>query len=440
MMNRLHRTIRFAFGWISGALALGLLLNVAGCPAPDDGGANPPGYSNISDKSNDGARYVGASACSACHADYAAVHRQHGHANSLSAGVGQPPLLSAAATDARVPSPPGGFEWTDIAYIVGGYLRRAIFVDHGGYLLTTGLTGTATQWLLDFGPNATTAAFDAYEPAADAPLPFDYSCFQCHTTGAQRQDPARPEFQDGRPGLAGTWSEDGVQCEACHGPGSQHFTIAGGQVQIRRDRIFVDLDGSQTCVGCHGGGLDESSHTIQARGGYIEHFEQADELAASGYHARFACGVCHDPHTSTVYDRASAIRNQCRACHTDVTDAKHGGKVYVRASDGYSEPVTCESCHMPYASLGGGTAAPSVVGETARVADVRTHIFRINVAPLDYTAFFSDDGSQVRLDENGEAAVTVDFICLRCHNGNGLFDLTLPRAAEIAEFMHQETP
>ncbi len=426
---------------VAAALTGWAALTLAGCPAPDDGGGgDSPGYANITDKTNNNAQYVGSAACATCHSDFGTAHQGHGHAQSLSTGSGQPPLFSEQTADPRVPGPPAGFEWTDIAYIIGGYLRNAVFVDHQGNLLTTGLTGTPTQWLLDFRPTGAHAGFADFEPTAASATAFDYSCFQCHTTGARPQDVPRPEFQDGRPGLAGTWAEEGVQCEACHGPGSQHFTIADGLVQIRRERIFVDLDGSQSCAGCHGGGLDETTNVIEARDGFIEHYEQADELAASGYHARFACTVCHDPHYSTVYERGAAIRNQCRACHTDVTDAKHGGKVYVRASDGYTEPVTCESCHMPYASRSGGSAEAAVFGDVARVADVRTHIFRIDFAPVDYAAFFSDDGSQVRLDEAGRAAVTVDFVCLRCHNGNGLFSLTLERAAEIAEFMHQELP
>ena len=50
-----------------------------------------------------------------------------------------------------------------------------------------------------------------------------------------------------------------------------------------------------------------------------------------------------------------------------------------------------------------------------------------------YTRLF-----QVVKDANGKAAVTIDFVCLRCHNTeNGFpFRLTLKSASEIARGIH----
>ncbi len=55
---------------------------------------------------------------------------------------------------------------------------------------------------------------------------------------------------------------------------------------------------------------------------------------------------------------------------------------------------------------------------------------------VDSIAMFSPDGSSVLLDDQGRAAVTVDFVCLRCHNGVGAFEISLPLAADIARDMH----
>ncbi|MBW7905221.1 MAG: cytochrome c family protein [Phycisphaerae bacterium] len=394
-----------------------------------------PGYQNLDDKTNANAAYVGASACAQCHADQAAAFRLHGHGRVLTRIERAAPSFPAEAANAGVPDPPAGFAWPDIRYVVGGYRRIANFVDQDGYLLTTGETGAATQWGLPFAPGGIEPGFTEYEPDRVAPLPYDYSCFRCHTTGPAPFDANAPSFQDNRPGLAGAWHEGGVQCEACHGPGGGHFGTQAGQVVIRRERIFVDPDGAQTCKQCHAGPAGDAS-LILARDGFARSEQQANELAASGGHAAFACTICHDPHRSVTYDRATAIRNECRACHTDVTMAGHGGALFTRGA--YSETLGCESCHMPYATLAGRKAPAGAVGPAARVGDTRTHIFRIAADAGGADAFLTDNGTHVRLDAQGRASVPTDYVCLRCHNGIGnVFELTPARAAEIAARIHE---
>ncbi len=39
-------------------------------------------------------------------------------------------------------------------------------------------------------------------------------------------------------------------------------------------------------------------------------------------------------------------------------------------------------------------------------------------------------------DSQGRASVTVDFVCMRCHNDIGVFDLDIDSAADVALFMH----
>lgn len=416
------------------ALTLLPLAVPAGCPqnVADESIRFP----NLGDQSNAAARFVGSSACRNCHADVAALHELHGHAHPLTPTSGGPPAFpSASAARAAVPDPPPGFSWADVAYVIGGYTHAALFVDQSGYILTSGTAGVDTQWNLAFPPGGRSPAFAPYDADATAPRPFDYSCFVCHTTGPQPPDPAAPRFQDSRPGLAGTWHEPGVQCEACHGPGSNHFKISGDRVVIQTDRVFVDADGAQTCNTCHSGAFGDTSGRIPARDGFVASQAQYAELLASGGHSTFACTICHDPHRSVAYDRGNAIRNDCGACHSLQNMAGHAGKVLRRAD--YTETVTCVSCHMPLATLSASAADPAIVGPAARVADVRTHIFRINTNPLDFSFFISSDGSEVRRDPQGRAAVTVDYVCLRCHNGNGAFELSVRSAADIAPNAHR---
>jgi hypothetical protein len=115
--------------------------------------------------------------------------------------------------------------------------------------------------------------------------------------------------------------------------------------------------------------------------------------------------------------------------------ALHEEAVFVRGD--HSETVGCESCHMPYASFSAAVATAAVVGDEGRMGDTRTHIFRIDADQAGFESMFNNDGSEVLTDTEGRAAVTVDFVCLRCHNGIGnVFALTPSGARLIADGIH----
>jgi len=419
-------------------LACGTIFALAGCeatgpspsPSPSPTPTPTPQYANQTDRTNGEAEYVGSSTCAACHADIAATHQVHGHAHKLTRIEGAAPTFPEEGFNAGIPNPPAGFEWDDIAYVIGGYTKKGRFVDTNGFILITGVLGIPTQWNLDFPPNGTVAGFVNYESARNTPKPYDFSCFQCHTTGALPQDEDFPEFQDGLPGLAGTWQEPGVQCEACHGPGSNHVANTSA-----RD-LYVD-PGSITCVECHNRPFNDQTGKIEAAGGFINHHEQYPELRASGGHSSFDCSDCHNVHVSAIYDRENAIKRSCADCHPNATMASHAGKVFVRGD--YEETLSCESCHMTYATKSGSSATAAVAGDLGRIGDTKTHIFRINTAAEDFTSFFSEDQSEVVRDANGLAAVTLDYVCLRCHNGIGnAFSLTVAGASGISASIHNE--
>jgi len=416
------------------AMAGGLLWGVSCVPVappPDDGGGDgaPPTYNNTDDPTNKSATYIGADACRACHSNINEMHSIHGHGHKLTAVQGEPPEFPEEGVRAGVPDPPEGFTWADIAYVIGGYTRKARFIDNEGYILTTGVDEVDTQWNLSFPPNGTVPSFAAYEPQATTRKPYDYSCFVCHTTGAKPQDEDFPEFQDNRPGIVGTWEEPGVQCEACHGPGSHHIPNPEA-----RD-IFVDVKAS-ACGTCHTRGSDPN--IIESAGGYIKHHEQWPELLASGGHADFDCTTCHNPHRSANYDLANAIRNQCTDCHEGYNLALHEGKTYVRGD--YQEVVSCVSCHMTYATKSAASASADVVGTAGRMGDTKTHIFRINPEATSFSQMFTQDGAAVAKDETGQAGVSLDFACLRCHNGIGNAEsfTSTTILSDVATGMHEK--
>lgn len=390
-------------------LLAGLVVSCSVAPGTGgDGSGTPGGYNNTTDPTNGGAARVGSDACRACHPTIAEPFALHGHAHALTGIQGQPPAFPIAATYAGVPDPPAGFAWTDISFVIGGYLRDAVFVDASGFLLTTGETGADTQWNLRYPAAGTEPGFAPFDADRATPEPLDFECFRCHATGATPQASDLPESQQNRPGITGTWDETGVQCEACHGPGGKHIPDPSA-----RD-IFVDA-GAARCGECHVRDADSSS--IQARDGFIRNNQQGAELLASGGHSGFDCTMCHDPHASVNYDRGRAIRNRCTACHAGQNLPFHEGKVFVRGN--YTEVLSCESCHMPLATRSAASAGEDVVGTLGRVGDVRTHLFRIDATATESSALFTDDGEAVRTDSEGRAAVPLNFVCWRCHNGVG---------------------
>lgn len=114
--------------------------------------------------------------------------------------------------------------------------------------------------------------------------------------------------------------------------------------------------------------------------------------------------------------------------------ALHDGKVF-RRQDGYTETLNCESCHMSY----GVKQFASTEFGAGGAGDTRTHLFRINTNVESFAEAITADG-EFRRDAMGQAGLTVDRVCMRCHNEavDGLFSLSLSRAAEIAPNVHLE--
>jgi hypothetical protein len=372
------------------------------------------------------AGYVGSATCAACHPSFATLTEPGGHAQALKAVDGGPPTYPPDSPVAGVPDPPPGFAWTDVSYLIGGYTKGANFVDADGFVLINDTTGQPLFYHLANPPTATAAGYDPVAPDQISQAPFDYDCFRCHTTGPESFDTNGGMRQQNRAGIGGTWSEDGVHCEACHGPGSKHVPDPPA------GNIVIDAS-NDTCDRCHVGQGDGSA--IQAFGGFIVGNQQSLEVDA-GPHAGFQCIVCHNPHGSLVADREAAIRNACTDCHSSMNMALHAGRVFVRGDD--VEPLSCESCHMSRAGKNASSATTAPLdGTVGRIGDTRTHLVLIDTLERDFTAMFSADGGAVLTGADGRAAVTLDFVCLRCHDGEGsAFALTLDGAGAIADGIH----
>ncbi|MCD6376278.1 MAG: T9SS type A sorting domain-containing protein [Caldisericaceae bacterium] len=343
--------------------------------------------------------YVGSSTCKTCHSTVYDDVFNSGHPHKLKKIEGAEPTYPEG-TSAGIPNPPTGFTWNDITYVIGGYGWKARFIDSEGYILTG---DTERQWNLansELGLDAHWTDYDA-DKAPRKP----YTCGSCHTTGWVATDENGPH-QDDLPGIYGTWSEPGVTCEACHGPGSAHASAPSKDKNSKEEN----------CSSCH---IRGDVTQIDASGGLIKHHEQYEDLLASP-HKAFQCGTCHEPHKSTKYEFGGfkGEDNTCKTCHSSI-------EIKVAAKTNFK----CTSCHMPF--TGKSAVAITIDYKNGQVpkGDIRSHIFRIN--PDTTWKFLTDDGKYVRVDDEQNAYLTLDFTCLTCHTNQDM-----EWAANNAEAIH----
>jgi hypothetical protein len=130
-------------------------------------------------------------------------------------------------------------------------------------------------------------------------------CLGCHATAAEAEEWERVE---------GFRLEDGVQCEKCHGPGSEYMSVMGDPEAVRRAglRLFTKRD-CEVChyvKGSHAAvhnrpkiDVDEAwerlSHPVPegapAGGGALPTVQAAASEEAPRLTGTHACGACRRP-------------------------------------------------------------------------------------------------------------------------------------------------
>lgn len=404
---------------IAGAMLLLLALaSCAGPPGPQgpEGPQGPAGPAGPAGEAQ-GPAYAGSASCQECHEKTYDTFMMSGHPWKLNKVVdGKSPAYPFADKNGDLPLPEG-YEWSDISYVIGGYNWKARFMDQNGYIITApkGETPDAevhkeyqNQWNYAndiVGKDAGWVLYNSGKTTKDQPG-LVYDCGRCHTTGYFNY-PAG-EHQDDMPGIIGTWAEPGIQCEACHGPGSQH---------VENPKSFqLDVDtSSYLCGQCHDRGAQEF---VDAQKGFIDHHEQYEELFQSK-HISVECTVCHDPHTGVVQLREAGkqtTRTTCENCHFEQAQ-------YRKSMD----DVACIDCHMPFVGKSAWGNLDTFTG------DVRTHLMAIDVTTFEqfYTVKEGDVEKTYALSQLG-----LNYACKSCHTGG----LAIDDAALQAEAVDFHTP
>ncbi len=306
--------------------------------------------------------YVGSEQCFECHKEQFNDWQASGHPWKLR-------KVDKART-AKLPLPPG-YSWKDISYVIGGANKKSRYIDLNGYIITSAKDGSEakTQYNIENG------SWSFYHKNEKKP----YKCGPCHMTNYS------PEGnQDGMEGMIGTWSEDGIGCEECHGPGEDHIK------QPVKSNILVNTS-AESCGKCHQrGGMGPEP---PASGGFIKHHEQINELKA-GVHKELTCLTCHNPHKRAIH-----AKDNCAECHSGIAEK------YAKTTHG-KQGTSCVACHMPKASK-------SAISVASYTGDVRTHLFKINTdKDADMFMTVKDEGKKSTF---ARGFVTVEYACLSCH-------------------------
>ncbi len=234
--------------------------------------------------------YVGSQACLGCHTDHFTHWSETGHANDLVQ------LIRAKDFPGDISSAPPELQ---------AELQKAQWLAFGERFLARS-PETGQLMYLNVQWDAAAGQYVAYNGGSD----FDARCASCHSTAWDASQSA--------------WSEPGVGCEACHGPGREHILGKGDLSKIRSDF------NSNTCLQCHTGARHGTNWEVSA-------------------HARSTAPVIrnenHEPDPNGV-----PYRDSCFECHSsDGFVAKLRGEEFsATANHPNNQPVGCAACHDPH--------------------------------------------------------------------------------------------
>jgi len=199
-----------------------------------------------------------------------------------------------------------------------------------------------------------------------------------------------------------------IECESCHGPGSIHV----GSPSV--DTITVDKS-SSLCGQCHTRGDDQNR--IESEDGLIKGNQPYDELLG-GEKSFFQCVQCHDPHIDLKSDTQDAITTECSACHSQTIN-----QVHTRAE------LECIDCHMPFA-----VKKTTSTGEGDHLrGDSKSHIFTISTTSAPFEMFYQQSGKTF-----AQGFLTLNFVCLGCHNGTLAREQEFNWAVQGTGLIHSE--
>lgn len=314
-----HRSRRTSLGIISLGIG-GVLLMLAGLFLMLDTEA-------VSAQLPEDADYVGARECSSCHRGISSKHRESRHALTLQDTSRDSDAILADFSQGeelrQVQFPgeetPRAFTAEDIAFAVGSgrHVQRYLYeVDRNEYAVFPAEWNVAEQvW----------QPYTLAETWPDLAYDWNQNCAGCHTTGLNLE--------------RGRWEDDGVQCESCHGPGSEHAEAAddanedpdANELAEIREGIILSPD-AQICGQCHSQGIEPDEGRP-----YPVSYRAGDDLLAG---ETFALAAPED----SAHWRPSGHASSMNMQFNEWLQSGHAGSLATLINSDYAED-SCLECH-----------------------------------------------------------------------------------------------
>jgi predicted CXXCH cytochrome family protein len=275
------------------------------------------------------AKYIGSTQCMTCHKDMHAAliggYSKAAHHAAMTDAAKKPDAI-VAKFDAGSP-----VAKADIKYVLGTGKVYQSYLDKDLKVLPGEWNVKDQKWV-------TIASVDGAT-----------QCVGCHTTNF---DPA-----------AKTWTELGVGCEDCHGPGGAHADSMDA-ADINSLKKLDSKKKDMVCGQCHSVGMDLTGKyafptTFLPGDDLAKHFKLTEPgeharnsqyntfITSKHYEGGMSCMTCHDPHG----DKAKAkpqlkqpVTDQCLVCHKSAI-----GSLKSHAPTAAAD-ATCATCHMPNGS------------------------------------------------------------------------------------------
>lgn len=316
------------------------------------------------------AEYIGSRECGSCHRGETRAHQETAHGLAFQdVERDKDPILGdfSLGEELRTVQFPGDdaprpFTADDIAYAVGAGQRvqRYVFEVSRDELLVL-----PAEWNAEAGIwQPVTLAESWPDPAYD----WTQNCAYCHVTAFDAEE--------------GRWEEEGVQCETCHGPGSEHASLADDAGRNPDEQELIELRAAinlgidpQVCGQCHarGTGTDNRPFPIDFRPGAdlsasftLFPPDDAAHWYASGHASQANMQYSewlesgHSRALTNLLESGEEVASECLACHSAdyaytqrliaavEAEDREGPAPQMPTAETARFGVACASCHNPH--------------------------------------------------------------------------------------------